>query len=250
MDPETGTPVVTRGRILAVAALAAFAWLILTLFGVSTPATADDGGADDDSLLGALTAEINDVSAVPIDEPLTTAVAQVTESLEPVVASVADPVVTDLAEPVVAHMVEPVLNRPLAAETVNLVDQLLTHGAPSPELILPFTDEPLISAPTTSGVVVAAQPEPVAVALTSAASDTKAAHVPAAGSHPIPIQPRTPTGPELALAPSLTQNAGAPALLAAMPASLNQFVLVGSPAAAENLTPPAAPTFDSDTSPD
>lgn len=247
MDPETGTSVVTRGRLLALAVLAAFAWLMLTLFGVSTPANADEGSGTVDTLLETLTAEVDDIAPLTLVEPLSSTVDQAiadraTEPLEPVVARV--------VEPVVAHAVEPVLGQPLVTETVRLVEDILTESAASPELSVILNNEPFISAPATPGVVVAAQQGPVAVALTSAASDTKAAHVPAAGSHPPPSQPHNPTGPAVAVAPSLTQHGGGPTLLAAMPASLGLSVQIGSPAGVENFTPPGAPTFDSDASPD
>ena len=74
MDPETGTSVVTRGRILALAALAAFVWLMLTLFGVSTPANADEGSETSDSLLGTLAAEIGEIAPLTLVEPLSSAV--------------------------------------------------------------------------------------------------------------------------------------------------------------------------------
>src|SRR5690606_19774445 len=203
-----------RGRILALAALAAFVWLMLTLFGVSTPANADEGSETSDSFLGTLAAEIDEIAPIPLVEPLSSAADRASEPLEPVVASVAEPVVatvvepalTNLAEPVVAHAVEPILGQPLVAETVGLVQGILADSSPSPELGFVFNHEPMISAPTMPSAVVAVQQGPVAVALTSAASDTKAAHVPAAGSHPSPSQPSTPAGPVLALAPSLTQN--------------------------------------------
>ncbi|MHA6694313.1 hypothetical protein [Homoserinimonas sp. A520] len=240
MEPDLGQPVLSAWRILLLSVLAAFVWLVLSIFAGSTPAAAnDDTDMDTGSLLGTLAASVDEV-VLPagLIEPLPNATEHV---VEPVAADVATPVVTDVATPV--------LEVPIVAKTTQLLNGVVADSADSLGLTSQLSESITIPAAAAPSAVVADQPEPVAVALTSVALDTGAAHVPAAGSHHAPPQPMVPTQPVPAPPSTPNQGTGAPTLVAAMPTAVDSLTPAGASAAWENFTLPSSPTFDSDTSP-
>ncbi|MHA6667698.1 hypothetical protein ACX3O0_02380 [Homoserinimonas sp. A447] len=233
MEPDLGQPVLSAGRILLLSVLAAFVWLVLSIFAGSTPAAANDD-MDTGSLLGTLAATVNEVV-------LPAGLIGPEHEVEPVAADVVAPVVTDVATPV--------LEVPIVAKTMQLLNGVVADSADSLGLTSQLSESITIPAAAAPSAVVADQPEPVAVALTSVALDTGAAHVPAAGSHHAPPQPMVPTQPVPAPPSTPNQGTGAPTLVAAMPTAVDSLTPAGASAAWENFTLPSSPTFDSDTSP-
>jgi hypothetical protein len=264
VDSREQAPVVTRGRILLLALLVAFVWLLLTVIATSAPAVADESDTDRGALLDAVGATIEEIAPVPaVTEPVVAVVDRAVEPLKPVVEPVArhaavEPVARvaeatlNTTATVADKITEPVLEQPVVAETIAVVNGIIELSPSAPDLTGENVSAPTLAEAEPSALE-ANRPGPVAVRSTAVTPDTRVTDVPATGpssSQDGPGFPMTPVTPASATAPSLSQWTGAPSLLADLSGGGNSVAPAGASVAWVDFAVPPSPTFDSDTSPD
>jgi hypothetical protein len=251
VNPDHGHPL-SRARLLLVAALGSFLWLLLSIFGQGSSATASED-APLNPLLETISGTVGELVPLP--------------DAAPTIATVLNEEATELNEKAITRVVQslpiaPVVE-PTLATTIAIVDEVAlpavqqTLGLVTTLVDLP--DEPLSPALWLSHIVatdhaVAAEsaapvtePEPAAVPLTAAAADTRAAHVPAAGS---PDVRTAPLPSPLSADTSISAVGGGHAPVASLTGIGHRSLLEAAAASPIDDALPAAPPSGSDTSPD
>lgn len=245
MNLDTERPLVARARLLLIAMLGAVVWLMLSLVGGSNSAEASE---NHDSLLDTISGSVMGLSPLPtVTTPIVASIDR--GGPEPVVNGVAREHATralsssivatvDIADQVMGTVVADALE--IGDDlTANLGGTLDPDDADSSSVMMN-------PAPAAASAARATRPEPAAM-LETAAADTRAAQVPAAGSTD---SPSTPGAPPVPVSTASSPGAGNQIPLASLPAFGANSMAEETSAEPRNDTLPSSPTFDGDTSPD
>lgn len=231
MDSRIDRPLVTRARMLLLAALAAGFWIVLTVFGIAGSAEASDSQGPGDSLLGAVVGTLGDETPVPA----------LLEQIEPSVAvlseAAADAATATLT--IAESATQPILEQPVVADSLGLLGGAATVVLPAPGAHR-LTEAPAAPAATASA--------PAAPVKAREAIATEAGANQQHDTADPPLQPAP--APFSSDAAALGQGSGSPLLMAALlgsPASVKPLVRANSQ---QNDVLPSSPPFDNDSSPD